>query len=79
MIKLVYSHEKNRRSPYIVFYDRPNRSKSITTRSFSNIDNAIEFACNLTDMWIGNVDRIYMDHIKKTNHPILERKCWEFA
>ena len=79
MIKLVYSNEKRRKSPYVVFYDRPNRSKCITTRSFSKIDDAIEFACNLTDMWIGNIDRIFMDHIKKTNHPILTRKHWDFA
>lgn len=79
MIKLIYSNEKSRRSPYVVFYDRPNRTKSITTRSFSKIDDAIEFACDLNDMWIGNVDYIYMDHIKKTNHRILEKKCWDFA
>ena len=79
MIKLIYSNEKSRRSPYVVFYDRPNRTKSITTRSFAKIDDAINFACDLTDLYIGNVDSIYMDYITKTNHRILEKKCWDFA
>jgi hypothetical protein len=79
MIKLIYSTEFRRRSPYVVFYDRPNRTKSITTRSFDDIKKALDFACDLTDLYMGNVDSIYMNHIKKTNHRILEKKCWDFA
>jgi hypothetical protein len=79
MIKLVYSNELRRRSPYVVFYDRPNRSKCITTRSFADIDDAIEFAWRLSDLWLGNVDRVFKDRLKKVNHPMLTRKCWDFA
>ena len=79
MIKLIYSNETKRRSPYVVIFDRPNRSKCPTTRSFDKIDDALEFACDLNDMWIGNVDSIYMDYIKKSNHIILKRKHWIFA
>jgi uncharacterized secreted protein with C-terminal beta-propeller domain len=78
MLKLVYS-SKNQKKKYVVFYDNLRCLSNITCKSFKTIDEAIDFAWHDRDMFMGNVDTIYMDRMHEVEHPILYVKRWEFA
>jgi hypothetical protein len=73
MLKLVFSsHNKKRK--YVVFFDCARSMAGMTCRSFENIDEAINFAYNHNDMWIGNIHQLFVDRINELNHPIMREK-----
>ena len=78
MIKLVYS-TKPVGKKFTVFFDNPRAAVGITSKSFADVDQAIEFAWRLSDLWLGNVDSVFKDRMEEINHPMLVRKFWNFA
>jgi len=78
MLKLVYS-SKNKLKRFVVFFDDLRTLSGISCKSFKNIDDAIDFAWQHNDMFMGNVDIQFIDRIKETRHPILTQKRWDFA
>lgn len=73
MLKLVYS-STNKKKKYVCFFDDMRSMSGISCKSFNDIDNAIEFARDHNDPWLGNIDPIYIDRIKETRHPLLLEK-----
>jgi hypothetical protein len=78
MLKLIFS-SKNKRKKYVVFYPNLRCLSSITCKSFETIEDAVDWAWNHNDMWIGNCDVQFIDYINEVNHPILRGKKWNFA
>ena len=73
MLKLVYS-KTNKKKKYVVFFDNIRSMSGISCKSFVTIDDAINFAHENNDPWLGNIDPIYIDRIKETRHPLLRAK-----
>lgn len=78
MLKLVYS-KTNKKKKYVCFFDDMRSMSGISCKSFVTIDQAIEFAWDHNDMFMGNVDIQYIDYMKEVRHPILTQKRWDFA
>ena len=78
MLKLVYS-STNKRKKYVCFFDDMRSLSGISCKSFETIEQAVEFAWNQSDMFMGNVDIQFIDYMKEVRHPILLGKRWDFS
>lgn len=73
MLKLIFS-STNKRKRYVVFMDCPRALAGITCKSFATVDEAINFAYQHSDPWIGNIDNVFMDRLIELKHPLLKYK-----
>ena len=58
----------------------PNRIyNGVVSKTFKNIDDCLEYAMNLPNMYVISISDSIFKYIKDTNHSILTRKDFNFC